>query len=71
MYHTVESSDGEYERHEEIKGMKESYQVLEKRLRAIEGEKVFGVAAKGMCLVSGLVTPVKFKTPNFDKYKGH
>lgn len=56
---------------EEIMGMKESCQILEKRLWGTEGDKVFGVASKKMCLVSGLPIPIKLKTPDFDKYKGN
>lgn len=44
---------------------------LEKILRAMEGDHVFGAAAKEMCVVSGMVIPTNFKTPDFDKYKGH
>ncbi|KAI5398721.1 hypothetical protein KIW84_064191 [Lathyrus oleraceus] len=40
-------------------------------MRAIEGDKVFGVVAKEICLVFGLMIPAKFKTPDFDKYKAH
>lgn len=42
-----------------------------KRLRAIEGGKVFGAASREIYLVSSLEIPSKFKTPYFDKYKGH
>ena len=45
--------------------------MLEKRLRAMEGDQVFGATAKEMCLVSGLVIPAKFKTPDFDRSEGH
>lgn len=71
MYHVVESPYGYDERHEEIKGMKENYQLSEKRLRVIEGDKVFYATPKEMCLVSGIVILDKFKTTYFDKYKGH
>src|SRR4051812_33892552 len=54
-----------------IDEVKEQYQVLEKRLRAMEGADYFGVAAENMCLVSDLVIPAKFKTPEFKKYKGY
>ncbi|XP_050909746.1 uncharacterized protein LOC127123584 [Lathyrus oleraceus] len=36
----------------------------------MEGDQIFGVVAREMCLVSGLVIPVKFKTLNFDQYEG-
>ncbi|XP_050877935.1 uncharacterized protein LOC127081758 [Lathyrus oleraceus] len=69
--HAPDFSDEDDERHEDIRGMKENFQILEKRLRAMEGDQVFGGAAKEMCLVSGLVIPAKFKTPDFDRYEGH
>lgn len=56
---------------DELEDVKEKYQTLEKRLRAMEGNDVFGVAAMDMCLVPDLVLPKKFKTPDFEKYKGH
>lgn len=49
----------------------EQLQTLEKRLRAIEGNDIFGASAMDMCLVPELVLPSKFKTPDFEKYKGH
>lgn len=64
-------SDEEEEIHEDIKGIKENYQILEKRLRAMEVDQVFGAAAREICLVYGLVIPTKFKTPDFDRYEGH
>ena len=50
---------------------KNKLEVLEERLRAIEGRGSyeFGDAA-GLCLVSDVVIPPKFKVPNFEKYKG-
>lgn len=72
IYHNAESSIGDDEvRYEDFKEMKEGFQTLEKRFRAIERDQVFGVTAKEMCLVSGLMIPAKFKTLEFDKYKGH
>ncbi|XP_050916132.1 uncharacterized protein LOC127131245, partial [Lathyrus oleraceus] len=69
--HAPDFSDEDEERQEDLRGMKENYQMLEKRLRAMEGDQVFGATAKEMCLVSGLVIPAKFRTPDFDKYEGH
>lgn len=63
--------NGVDERQKEIKCMKENYQTPEKRLRAIEGDNVFRAATREMCLVFALVIPSKFKTSEFDKYKGH
>ena len=50
---------------------KDKLEILEKRLRAIEGggSYEFGDAA-GLSLVPGVVIPPKFKVPDFEKYKG-
>ena len=50
---------------------KDKLEVLEKRLRAIEGgsSHEFGDAV-GLCLVPDVVIPPKFKVPDFEKYKG-
>lgn len=54
-----------------IKNVKEQYQTLDKGLRTIEGKNFFGNDTMDMCLVSNLVMLEKFKTPKFEKYKGH
>ncbi|XP_050888930.1 uncharacterized protein LOC127094104 [Lathyrus oleraceus] len=72
MYQTVDSTvAGDEVRLKDFREVKENMQLLEKKFRDLEGDHVFGSAAKEMCLVSGLVIPAKFKTPDFDKYKGH
>lgn len=43
--------------------------MIEKRLKAIEGRDTFDLDALNMCLVPGLVIPMKFKTSYFEKYK--
>lgn len=49
---------------------KDKYKVLEERLKVIEGFNIFGVDAMRMCLVPDVTIPLKFKTPDFEKYKG-
>ncbi|XP_050908802.1 uncharacterized protein LOC127122524 [Lathyrus oleraceus] len=72
LYQTAKSTvSGDEVRFEDFREVKENMQLLEKKFRALEGDHIFGSAAKEMCLVSGLVIPTKFKTPDFDKYKGH
>lgn len=44
--------------------------VLEERFKAIEGHDAYGIDDFDLCLVTDVVIPPKFKTPNFDKYKG-
>ena len=46
----------------------ERCRVLDKRLKVIEGQAIFDLDALDMCLVSGLVKPLKFKILNFEKY---
>ncbi|XP_050914773.1 uncharacterized protein LOC127129670 [Lathyrus oleraceus] len=48
----------------------DKYKVLEERLEMIEGFNIFGVDAMGTCLVPNVTIPPKFKTPDFEKYKG-
>ena len=46
-------------------------ELLEERLKAVEGSNVYGlVDARTMSLVPDLVLPPKFKVPTFDKYDG-
>lgn len=48
----------------------ERLHALEKKIKAIEGNNIFGFVAMNMRLVSNLVIPAKFKTPDFEKYQG-
>lgn len=66
IYHAPEYYVEEDERCNDIKGIQENYHILEKRLRAMEGDIVFSAASREMCLVSDLVISMKFKTPDFD-----
>ena len=44
---------------------------IEERLRAIEGGRDYAFADMAeLCLVPDVVIPLKFKVPDFDKYKG-
>ncbi|XP_050909121.1 uncharacterized protein LOC127122889 [Lathyrus oleraceus] len=67
VYNMPDMSEEGNERHEKLR---ENVENVEKRLREMEGDQVFGVGAREMCLVYGLVIPAKFKTPNFDRYEG-
>ncbi|XP_050909152.1 uncharacterized protein LOC127122923 [Lathyrus oleraceus] len=48
----------------------ENYQLLDDRIRAIEGFSSFGIDARDLCLVPNVVLPQKFKVPDLPKYKG-
>ncbi|XP_050895674.1 uncharacterized protein LOC127102336 [Lathyrus oleraceus] len=67
VYDILDISEEGDERH---KKLREIVETIEKRLRVMESDQVFGVAAREICLVSRLVIPTKFKTPNLDQYEG-
>src|SRR3954463_14256573 len=58
------------ERAQPVERSAEKYQILEERIRAIEGFSAYGMDAEEICLVPNIVVPPKFKTPDFQKYKG-
>ncbi|XP_050875699.1 uncharacterized protein LOC127079345 [Lathyrus oleraceus] len=66
VYDIPDMSEERDEIHEKLR---ENVETIEKRLRAMEGDQIFGVATREMCLVFGLVIPAKFKTPNLDQYE--
>ena len=50
---------------------REKFNHIEERLRAIEGGGDYPfVDMEELCLVPNIIIPLKFKVPNFDKYKG-
>jgi len=56
---------------QDVEESKTKLEFLEERLRAIGGGSSFGFGdIAGLCLVSDLVIPPKFKVPEFEKYKG-
>ena len=70
MLHNSELSEGPdvYEKMDEIK-----YQFLElrKELKTLRGKDLFGKSISELCLVPNVKIPVKFKVPDFEKYKGN
>jgi len=56
---------------QDVEESKTKLKFLEERLKAIEGGGSFEFRdIAGLCLVSNLVIPPKFKVPEFEKYKG-
>jgi len=55
----------------DVDNTKSKLEILEKRLRVIEGEGnfEFGDAIR-LCLVPDVVIPPKFRLPEFEKYQG-
>ena len=46
------------------------YRILEERLSAMEGQDTHDFDVSALCLVEDVVFPLKFKMPDFEKYKG-
>lgn len=46
------------------------HNIVEERLRAIEGFNIFEVDVMEICLVLNMVIPPKFKMPKLEKFKG-
>lgn len=69
IYH-FESSEGPdmYEKKEEIK---DQFQEMKKELKTLRGKDLFGMSAAELCLVPNVKILVKFKVPDFEKYKGN
>ena len=50
---------------------REKFDHIEERLRAIEGDEDYTFAdMEELCLVPDIIIPLKFKVPDFNKYKG-
>ena len=50
---------------------REKFDHIKERLRAVEGGGDYAFADMAeLCLVPDIVIPLKFKVPDFDKYKG-
>ena len=58
---------GVYERMDEFQ---DQFLEIQKELRAIRGQDLFGKEAADLCLVPNVKIPHKFKVPSFEKYKG-
>ena len=58
---------GVYERMDEVQ---DKFLEMQKELRAIRGQDLFGKEAADLCLVPNVKIPHKFKVPSFEKYKG-
>jgi len=57
-----------YDRVEELNN---KFDIIQLELKALREKELFGKNAYDLCLVPNVVTPPKFKVPNFEKYKGN
>ncbi|KAI5390683.1 hypothetical protein KIW84_075835 [Lathyrus oleraceus] len=65
-----ESSEGP-DVNEKMDAMNDQFLELRKELKTLRGKDLFGKSAAELCLVPGVKIPVKFKVPDFEKYKGN
>ncbi|KAI5394819.1 hypothetical protein KIW84_061436 [Lathyrus oleraceus] len=57
--------------HEKMDALNDQFLELRKELKNLRGKDLFGKSAAELCLVPGVKIHVKFKVPDFDKYKGN
>ncbi|KAI5443957.1 hypothetical protein KIW84_012548 [Lathyrus oleraceus] len=69
IYHS-EPSEGPNV-NEKMDAMNDQFLELRKELKTLRGKDLFGKSAAELCLVPGVKIPVKFKVPDFEKYKGN
>ncbi|KAI5401651.1 hypothetical protein KIW84_066213 [Lathyrus oleraceus] len=69
IYHS-EPSEGPNV-HEKIDAMNDQFLELRKELKTLRGKDLFGKSVADLCLVPNVKIPVKFKVPDFEKYKGN
>ncbi|XP_050894214.1 uncharacterized protein LOC127100949 isoform X1 [Lathyrus oleraceus] len=69
IYHS-DSSEGP-DVYEKMDEMKDQFLELRKELKTLTGKDLFGKSVVELCLVLNVKIPVKFKVPEFEKYKGN
>ncbi|KAI5391446.1 hypothetical protein KIW84_076310 [Lathyrus oleraceus] len=69
IYH-YEPSEGP-DVYEKMDEMKDQFLELQKELKTLRGKDLFGKSVAELCLVPNVKILVKFKVPDFEKYKGN
>ncbi|KAI5437691.1 hypothetical protein KIW84_023708 [Lathyrus oleraceus] len=69
IYHS-EPSEGPNV-YENMDSMNDQFLELRKELKTLRGKNLFGKSAAELCLVRNVKIPIKFKVPDFEKYKGN
>ena len=54
-----------------LDGFQDQFQEMKKELKALRGKDLFGRDVNEMCLVPNVKVPLKFKVPEFEKFKGN
>jgi len=69
IYHSEPSEGPNF--YEKMDAMNDQFLELRKELKTLRGKDLFGKSAAELCLVPNVRIPVKFKVPDFEKYKGN
>ncbi|KAI5436042.1 hypothetical protein KIW84_022472 [Lathyrus oleraceus] len=69
IYHSELAEDPDV--YEKMDAMKDQFLELRKELKTLRGKYLFGKSDVELCLVLNGKILVKFKVPNFEKYKGN
>ena len=68
IYHS-EPSEGP-KVYEKVDEMKDQFLELRKELKTLKGKDLFRKSVAELCLVPNVKIPMKFKVPDFKKYRG-
>jgi len=77
MVHTTQQGhgpiyhSGSVVAYDQVEYLKKKFDIIQLELKALRGKELFGKNAYDLCLVPNVVIPLKFKIPNFEKYKGN
>ncbi|KAI5440874.1 hypothetical protein KIW84_010365 [Lathyrus oleraceus] len=69
IYHSEPSESPDV--YEKMDAMNEQFLELHKELKTLRGKDLFGKSAAELFLVPNVKIPIKFKVPDFKKYKGN
>ena len=69
VYHTAASDVPDV--YERMDGFQDQFAELRREMKAMKGKELFGKNTHDLCLVPNVKIPVKFKVPDFEKYKGN
>ena len=56
---------------ERLDDFQDQFAEMQRELKALKGKELFGKSAYELCLVPNVKIPLKFKVPDFEKYKGN
>ncbi|XP_050875847.1 uncharacterized protein LOC127079503 [Lathyrus oleraceus] len=69
IYHSEASENPDV--YDKLDEMRDQFSDLRKEMKALRGKDLFGKSAFELCLVPNVKILMKFKVPDFEKYKGN